>query len=505
MLDKETVKRPRLVIAGTNSGVGKTTIVAGMLRHLRDVGHAVQAFKVGPDYIDPGFHKEASGRDCYNLDTWLVPAEKLNDYFVNASATADLSIIEGVMGLYDGGRDGVSSTAEIAIQLQAPVVLVIDCKAMGESAAAIAKGFRDYDEELDFRGVILNRIGSANHELMIRNGLERLNIPVLGVIHRDERMKSPERHLGLTPVTELDVEQTLVVISECMGESLDFDALLKIAESAPALEGPVKYHEVLDSKNASKFKTAGHINQAGDINQSVKIGVAYDEAFSFYYPASLQVLEVQGAELIYFSPLRDKTIPKVEALIFGGGFPEMFLQSLSENESMKEAIREAARSGMPVYAECGGLMYLSEEVVDFEKNTLPMVGLVPARCAMQDSLQRVGYVEATALQDTVLVRNGETLRGHEFHFSTMEVMDDSVSKDDKASAEKTSDSITGVSAEDVDFPWAFRFEGGRKKQVYVGGYSKDNVLASYLHINFAGNDEAVARFIEAARQYGGKN
>lgn len=473
---------PRLVVAGTNSGVGKTTIVAGMLRYLRDAGYGVQAFKVGPDYIDPGFHKEASGRDCYNLDTWLVPAEKLNDYFVKAAAKADLSVIEGVMGLYDGGRDGVSSTAEIAKSLKAPVVLVIDCKAMGESAAAIAKGFRDYDRELDFRGVILNRIGSANHELMIRHALDRLQIPVLGVIHRDERMKSPERHLGLTPVTEVDVEATLNVISQCMGESLDFEALLNIAQEAPELQSCVNtIHDVGSVAESAAGETANYTNSAL-IKPEIKIGVAFDEAFSFYYPASLEALEAQGAELVYFSPLRDKELPHVDALIFGGGFPEMFLQDLSANVSMREAIHQAADSGMPIYAECGGLMYLTAQVVDFAKQTLPMVGLIPARCAMQDKLQRVGYVEATALQDNVLVQKGNRLRGHEFHFSTMEVIN-----------------VSGVDAS--EFPWAFQFEGGRKRETYIGGYCKDNILASYLHINFAGNDEAVQRFIEAARAF----
>lgn len=496
----QMVSRPRVVIAGTNSGVGKTTIVAGMLRYLRDAGHGVQAFKVGPDYIDPGFHKEASGRDCYNLDTWLVPAEKLNDYFVKAAAGADLSIIEGVMGLYDGGRDGVSSTAEIAKSLKAPVVLVIDCKAMGESAAAIAKGFRDYDSDLDFRGVILNRIGSANHELMIRSALERLQISVLGVIHRDERMKSPERHLGLTPVTELDVEDTLKVISQCMSESLDFESLLKIAKSAPDLQGSAGLiHDVLDRAEST----------------AVKIGVAFDEAFSFYYPASLEALEAQGAELVYFSPLRDKTLPNVDALLFGGGFPEMFLQDLSANMSMREAIHKAADSGMPIYAECGGLMYLTAQVVDFEKQALPMVGLIPARCAMQDKLQRVGYVEATALQDNVLMPKGERLRGHEFHFSTMEVLD-ALEKVLDASEEvfdvpegaefeqqaNSAGTLRNVQAsEDSEFPWAFQFEGGRKRETYIGGYCKGNILASYLHINFAGNDEAVKRFIDAARTF----
>lgn len=496
---------PRVVIAGTNSGVGKTTIVAGILRCLANEGRKVQAFKVGPDYIDPGFHKEASGRDCYNLDTWLVPAHKLGQYFIHSTKEADIAIIEGVMGLYDGGRDGVSSTADIAKRLNAPVVLVIDCKAMGESAAAIAKGFKEYDQDVLFSGVILNRIGSANHEAMIRQALERLHIPVLGVIHRDERMKSPERHLGLTPVTELDVSDTLAVISECMAESIDLPTLVKVAQSAkPMVESrdiyggdavkSVEHPTNACSDSPVAMMKIGQVDTAcqdvasqdvvsehvasEQATTPVRIGIAYDEAFSFYYPASLEALEVQGAELVYFSPLRDQQLPEVQALVFGGGFPEMFLGELSKNEPMKNAIRTAAAQNMPIYAECGGLMYLTESVVDFNKQELPMVGLVPAKCVMQDKLQRVGYVEATALHDTVLVPAGTTLRGHEFHFSTME-----------------------LAMDEQEFPWAFRFEGGRQRQVYVGGYSKGNILASYLHINFAGNDEAVAHFLNKARVY----
>lgn len=455
---------PRVVIAGTNSGVGKTTIVAGLLAAFHEQGKKVQAFKVGPDYIDPGFHKLASGRDCYNLDTWLVPPHKMKPFFTEMAGDAELAIIEGVMGLYDGGREGVSSTAEIAKSLDAPVILVIDCKAMGESAAAIAKGFKEYDTAVNFAGVLLNRIGSDNHEHMIRVAMERLGIPVLGVIHRDERMHSPERHLGLTPVTEVNPQTALDKIREAIKQSVDLEALAKLAEEAPTLIVP------------DRVVTAAE-------GPTVRIGVAYDEAFSFYYPASLQALAEAGADLVYFSPLKDKELPKVDALLFGGGFPEMFLNQLSENKSMLVSIKEVALTDMPIYAECGGLMYLCESVTDFEGQARPMVGLVPARCVMQAKLQKVGYVTATALQDTLLASEGDSLRGHEFHFSTMEPV-----------APMTTET----------FPWAFQFEGGRKGQVYQGGYSKEHILATYLHLNFAGNEAAAERFVTAARTYNAK-
>ena len=406
----------------------------------------------------------ASGRDCYNLDTWLVPPHKMKPFFADMAGDADLVIVEGVMGLYDGGREGVSSTAEIAKSLDAPVILVIDCKAMGESAAAIAKGFKEYDPAVNLAGVLLNRIGSDNHEHMIRSAMERLGIPVIGAIRRDERMHSPERHLGLTPVTETDPQSALTTIREAVKVSVDLAALAKLAEEAPVLMVP-----------EATVKTV--------TGEKARIGVAYDEAFSFYYPASLQALAAEGADLVYFSPLTDSELPDVDALFFGGGFPEMFLETLSQNTTMAQAVRKAAADGMPIYAECGGLMYLCEAVTDFEDITRPMVGLVPAKSVMQAKLQKVGYVTATALEDTLLAPKGESLRGHEFHFSTMELTEN---------------------ADEADFPWAFQFEGGRKPQSYKGGYSKDNILASYLHLNFAGNEDAAERFVAAAKAYRAK-
>ena len=452
-----TVPIPRVVIAGTNSGVGKTTIVAGLLAAYRASGHGVQSFKVGPDYIDPGFHKIASGRESYNLDSWLVPPDTLPTFFASMSGDADLAIIEGVMGLYDGGREGVSSTAQIAKQLGAPVVLVIDCKAMGESAAAIAMGFREYDKDVDFKGVILNRLGSDNHERMVREGMEKIGVPVIGAIRRDDRMHSPERHLGLTPVTEVDPTEAIATIQHAVESMVDLEALYKVAASATPMPAPIDI-------------TKG-------VTKRTKIGVAYDEAFSFYYPASLSALEAQGAELVYFSPLKDSAIPDVDGLVFGGGFPEMFLQALSENTAMKESIRKANQCSMPIYAECGGLMYLCEHIHDFDGNVFDTVGVVPANCVMQQKLQKVGYVTATAKRNTLLGNTGTALHGHEFHFSTMEPTIE-------------------------DFPWAFHLEGGRKPQSYDGGYATDNVLASYLHLNFAGSLEGAKHFVDVCEAFG---
>ena len=447
--------RPRIVIAGTNSGVGKTTIVTGLLSFFHSQGLAVQPFKVGPDYIDPGFHEKAAGRHSYNLDTWMTPADHLASNFAYLSKGADISIIEGVMGLYDGGANGVSSTADIAKRLGAPVVLVLDCKSVGYSIAATALGFREYDRDTHIAGVILNRLGSDRHEAMVREVMEKIHMPVLGAFHRDEGLKTPERHLGLTPVTEIETADLIRHMGEDAGKWVDTEKLLAIARSAD----PIMVDE----------------EEEGERKSIVRIGVAKDEAFSFYYPASLHYLEKLGAELVPFSPLRDSTLPDVDGLIFGGGFPEMFLHELEDNKGMKESIRKAAADGMPVYAECGGLMYLCEKIQGFDGDSYDMVGLVPGICEMQKKLQRVGYVTGKALRKSIIADEGDTLRGHEFHFSTLACGD--------------------------DFPWAYSLQGTRQPKGHDEGYAKDNVLASYLHLSFEGNPKAAEKLMKSCLGY----
>ncbi len=451
----EHIARPRIVIAGTNSGVGKTTIVTGLLSYFHSKGYAVQPFKVGPDYIDPGFHGKAAGRNSYNLDTWMTPPERLAPTFASLSKDADISIIEGVMGLYDGGANGISSTADIAKKLHAPVILVLDCKSVGYSIAATALGFREYDPEVHIAGVILNRLGTDRHEAMVREVMEKINMPVIGAFHRDDSLQTPERHLGLTPVTEIETEEIIRHMGEAAGKWVDTEALMEIARNAPLLETEEEGNLTAEKK--------------------VRIGVARDEGFSFYYPASLEALERLGAELVDFSPLRDKEIPDVDGLIFGGGFPEMFLHELEDNISMKESIRAAAKQGMPVYAECGGLMYLCEKIQGFDGETYDMAGLVPGICEMQKKLQRVGYVTGKCLRKSVIADEGDTLKGHEFHFSTLACAD--------------------------DFPWAYSLQGTRQKAGHLEGYAKDNVLASYLHLSFDGNPKAAEKWIASCAAF----
>lgn len=448
---------PRLVIAATQSGAGKTTLVTGLLAAWRAKGVAVQSFKVGPDYIDPGYHQLASGRPGMNLDTWLTPKEKLPATFVREMEGAELALIEGVMGLYDGGRQGISSTAEIAKLLDASVVLVIDAKSMGASAAAIAKGFRDYDKEVTLAGVILNRVGSDTHETMLREAMADIDMPVFGVLRRQEGLQMPERHLGLIPVEERSGEDKLAqkaveAIGKAVGAEVDLNALLSLAKKASPLE-------------------IGLDSQAKPARKACRIGLAKDEAFSFYYPASLQVLEDMGAELIPFSPLEDEHLPEVDGLIIGGGFPEMFAEKLSANVSLRQEIKAQALAGMPVYAECGGYMYLMESLRDFAGREYDMAGIFAGRAAMTDKLQTVGYIEARMVEDTVLGPRGTSLHGHEFHFSLEEGETDSFR------------------------PYEFtRLRNGHK---YQAGRKLGQVLGSYLHLHFAGCPQAARAFVEA--------
>lgn len=452
---------PRIVIAGTHSGVGKTTIVTGLLAVLKEKGLTIQSYKVGPDYIDPGYHQLASGKVAHNLDTWLVPTDKLVPIFAKTASSNDIVIIEGVMGLYDGGRTGISSTAAIAKILKTPVVLVIDARSIGESAAAIALGYKMYDQEVNVVGVIINRLGSQTHKSMICDALDRIGIPVLGCIYRNDALHMPERHLGLTPVTEHNASDRISELREQISSQLDINKLLEIAQSSPSL---CSLEEVTNNSQKTPL--------------NLRIGVAQDDAFSFYYPESLDVLKSLGAEIIPFSPISDNELPQVDGLLFGGGFPEMFANELAINVGMRQSIKQACQEGMPVYAECGGFMYLTKKIVDFEGQKYDMVGVIPATCSMQSKLQTVGYVEATALTENILCDTGDTLRGHEFHFSQMLIDENQ-----------------------KDFPWAFQFKKTRTGEIYNGGYANKNVVASYLHMHFAGNEQNALRFLSSCKVF----
>jgi len=533
---------PRVVIAGTQSGSGKTTLVTGLLAALKARGLRVQSYKVGPDYIDPGFHRLASGRPAHNLDTWLVGAEKLPALFAESAGDADIAVIEGVMGLYDGGRQGVSSTAEIAKLLDAPVLLAIDCKSMGASAAAIALGFRAYDPDVNIAGVLLNRLGSATHEEMIRTAMDGIGMPVYGAVHRDDSLHLSERHLGLTPTTEVAAAETVRRMGEAALAQVDVEKMVELAETAKALEIGASFDENLVQIDLSYLRHTPHrfavrppsergamgTRLSGPLPEGagtrrvtggvakvgnsylppslhrrecpfLRIAVAQDAAFSFYYPTSLAVLERLGAELVPFSPLDDETLPDgIAGVLLGGGFPEMFAEKLAANTSMRASIRQAAEQGLPIYAECGGYMYLMDELVDFDGRAHAMCGVFPGRAVMTKRLQMVGYVTARMNEDTVLGAAGTELRGHEFHFSQEEAAET------PPTTAKDSPAESGVAAEtaDADPPSRpFMFTKLRNGATYGAGQRYKNVLGSYLHIHFAGCPGAAERFVRACKVY----
>lgn len=448
---------PRLIIAATQSGSGKTTITTGLLAALKNRGLNVQSYKVGPDYIDTGWHELASGKISHNLDSWLVGEDKLKEIFIETATCADVSIIEGVMGLYDGGRGGISSTAEISKLLDAPVILVIDAKSMGTSAAAVALGFKEFDKTINFAGVILNRLGSDSHKKMIVDALDTLGIKCFGAIKRNDEFILPERHLGLVPTTENKSADVIKKICAAIENQVDIDALIALANSSPQLE-----------TSNSLFPY---------FPNSLTIAVAKDEAFSFYYKESLRELEKLGAEIIFFSPLNDETLPEnICGLIIGGGFPEMFAARLEQNKSLRADIFNAAEDGLPIFAECGGFMYLMKSLIDFDDKSFEMCGVIDGTAIMTNKLQTVGYVEAEILSDCAIGKAGDKIRAHEFHFS----------KELETSGEKI-----------------FKCKRMRTGKEYLAGMAKKNIVASYLHIHFAGCPNAAKNFFDACKDFGG--
>lgn len=461
--EKNIKPTPTIVIAGTHSGVGKTTIVTGLIASLAKKGYKVQSFKIGPDYIDTGFHTKASGRESFNLDSWLMPKEGLIEFYNEKSKDAEIVIIEGVMGLFDGGKNGISSTAEIAKAIGAPVILVVDCKAMGQSVGALVKGFVEYDKDLNLAGVIVNRIGTSSHEDIIRETLKNLKIKIIGCIRRNENLFAPARHLGLVPTTEFSSDEYILEACKVITENIDFNKLFDIAKSVKVISLNNEYNKTIK------------------ITEKVKIAVAKDEAFSFYYPSSLEILEKMGVEIVPFSPIFDKNLPDdISGIILGGGFPESFLLELEKNKNIREAIYQNAIKGMPIYAECGGYMYLCESIKDFSDKEFKMCGVIPARAIMCKKLQRVGYVTGKLKKDCVFGNIGDQFKGHEFHFSKIESIN--------------------------DYDKAFELYSNRLGKLPDGGYiSKDgNVLASYLHLHFLSCIKSVEKFILSCKKYKGE-
>jgi cobyrinic acid a,c-diamide synthase len=453
-----------LVIAGTQSGVGKTTLTVGLIAALRSRGLSVQPFKVGPDYIDPSHHTVAAGRPCRNLDTWMMPPERVKALFDHAAQSADVAIIEGVMGLFDGyGYDDESgSTAEVAKLLQAPVILVIDASKAARSAAAIALGFQRFDPDVRIAGFLVNRVGSESHGLGVASAIARATgLPVLGWLPRDQGLSIPERHLGLIPSAEPGRWQDWVRAAEAqMAKYVDVAGVLALAHE----------HDLPEILAPRDCKS----------EERVVIAVARDEAFHFCYEENLTLLEEGGATLKFFSPLHDEALPpEMAGILLSGGFPEIFAETLSANVRMHAALRNAHARRLPIYAECGGLMYLTESITDFDGRRWPMPALLPGRSVMTRRLT-LGYRQARASGSSWLLQENECVRGHEFHYSTWEDRSDDLPA---ALLLLTPRDGTGTP---------------RREGACVG-----NLWASYVHFHFWGKPELARRFVEQARKIAG--
>ncbi|MFW0858656.1 MAG: cobyrinate a,c-diamide synthase [Dehalococcoidia bacterium] len=457
------MKIPRLVIAGTSSGVGKTTITAGLIAALRERGLRVQPFKCGPDYIDPGYHSLAAGFPCRNLDSWMLSPESLIELFTHAAGEADIAVVEGVMGLYDGrsGLESAGSTAEIARWLHAPVILIIDVAKMSGSAAAIALGYRQLDPELNLAGVILNNVGSPSHLRWVTEAVEKkAGVPVFGYLPRKAEILLPERHLGLVPTAEgAELSEYMERIREQVESTVDVATILRLAGMTEPLP------QVAEGK---LFPPKAEPVQ-------VSIAVAQDEAFNFYYQDNLDLLAAWGAELRFVSPLHDANLPSdTQGVYVGGGFPEMYAIELEANSGFKRALVEAAEAGIPIYAECGGLMYISQGIIDFDSNKHAMVGLVPGWAVMQKKWVRMGYGVAETLQNSILAQRGERLRGHFFHWSKLS-------------------GPTGRAAYRI-------FEPEEQLEGFVLG-PESNILGSYFHLHFGSKSSLAKRFVESCAQW----
>ncbi|MFF4725719.1 cobyrinate a,c-diamide synthase [Streptomyces mirabilis] len=467
---------PRLVIAAPSSGSGKTTVATGLMAAFASRGLAVSPHKVGPDYIDPGYHALATGRVGRNLDAYLCGTELIAPLFAHGARGCDLAVVEGVMGLYDGaaGEGELASTAQVAKVLRAPVVLVVDASSQSRSVAALVHGFASWDPEVRVSGVILNKVGSSRHEEMLREALDESGVPVLGVLRRAAQVGTPSRHLGLVPVAERHAAavESVAAMASQMWEGCDLDGLLALARSAPALAGAAwdaAAAVVSSPPPPLPVPTPGAAPpdppQRPDLLKAPRIAVAGGAAFTFSYAEHAELLTAAGAEVVTFDPLRDEQLPDgTGGLVIGGGFPEVYAPELSANEPLRKAVAELAFGGAPVAAECAGLLYLSREL-----DGQPMCGVLDVSARMSERLT-LGYRDAVAVSDSALAVAGTRMRGHEFHRTVVE---------------------PGAGAAPA---W-----GVRAPERRVEGFVQQGVHASYLHTHWASQPGVARRFVERCR------
>jgi cobyrinic acid a,c-diamide synthase len=449
------------VLAGTHSGCGKTTVTLGLLAALRRKGLSVQPFKAGPDFIDSGIHRLAAGRTSRNLDVWMCGDAYVRDCFQRHAVPADISIVEGVMGLYDGNP----GTARLAETLDIPVVLVVDAYGMAESAAPLVQGFRDWgtgrgDCRVTIKGVIFNRVASESHYRRLAQSVKAVD--VLGYLPRDAHFHIPHRHLGLlvaeeAPMSDAEIEE----LAETVTRHIDLSAVLDLSlRGNPASQAPLRGPAVPVRPD-----------------RTARIAIASDKAFCFYYPDNIELLDEEGCEAIFFSPLSDSRLPDdIDAVYIGGGYPELYAGRLSANTTMRASIKDWAESGRPLYAECGGLVYLSRSIADFDHRPFKMAAVFPFETSMTEKRAYLGYREIILKDTCILGRAGESMRGHEFHYSKI-----------------TEGQHTGTRP-------AYDVKNSAGNALAPEGHLYRNTLASYIHIHFGSNPATARSFIDFIRQ-----
>jgi cobyrinic acid a,c-diamide synthase len=456
-----------LLVAGTASGVGKTTVALAIMAALRRRSLAVQPFKCGPDFLDTGHHTRICGRMARNLDTWMLSPEANQNVLRNAARDADVVVAEGMMGLFDGksGSSEAGSSAEIAKLLRLPVVLVVDAAKSARSIAAVVMGFELFDPELRLDGVILNRVGNEGHFKLLREAIAAsCETKILGWLPREPKITIPERHLGLHGAEQMSADGE---------ESANIDALATLAEEHLDLEGLLE----LECGLSMGEQIQRAVYTASDAG-SVRIGVACDPAFSFYYEDNLDLLREQGAEIVRFSPMGDKHLPhNVDALYLGGGYPELYSEQLSGNQQMLDEIWAFAASDKPVYAECGGMLYLSESLSVSDGKIYPMAGVLPLSMEMTGKLVQFGYVTVEFTEDCLLGAKGTVIRGHSFHYSR----------------------ITRQNGVRNGMTRSYRVQYSMSGKEELEGFHRGNVLASYIHLHFRANPAVAENFVAAIR------
>lgn len=450
-----------IVIAGTHSGCGKTTVSLGLMAAWKRRGRRVAPFKVGPDFIDPGHHARIAARPSRNLDGWMLPRAYNLDAFRRSCAGADIAVVEGVMGLFDGydGKTENGSTAQMAKWLGLPVLLVVDARSMARSAAALVQGFENFDPNLRFAGVVFNHLGSARHLGFLREALQdAARMPCLGGLMREEAIALPERHLGLVTHEEHPMDEAAIGrLADRIEQAIDVDQL---SAGLPEISGPAAA-PVASTRPAAP----------------VRIGVARDPAFCFYYPENLEMIEDGGAQVIFFSPTQDASPPPdLDGIYIGGGYPELFAGPLAANASMRRQIREHSLAGMPIYAECGGFMYLCSELQDQQGRRFPMVGGFPFKTRMLPRLKALGYRQVQLVRRTLIGAPGDVVRGHEFHYSEL------------AAASPPAECV-------------YRIAGREGAPMTMEGHLLRSTLGSYIHLHFGSAPQAAEAFVASCRAY----